>query len=59
MRKIREILRLKHENGRSHASIAKSIGISSSGVGDCLARARRAGLCWPLSDSLDDGALEQ
>ena len=59
VRKIREILRLKHENGRSHASIAKSIGVSSSGVGDCLARARRAGLCWPLSDSLDDTALEQ
>jgi transposase len=59
MRKTREILRLRWSLNRSHREIAASVGVGSSTVGDCLARAKRAGLKWPLDDSLDDVALEE
>ena len=34
MRRIRELLRLKHELGRSHREIAGSLGIANSTVSD-------------------------
>lgn len=55
MRKVREVLRLKYESGRSHAEIAASVGIGESTVGDYLARARRAGLDWDVARGLDEG----
>ena len=58
MRKIRELLRLKHELGRSHREIAGSLGVSSSTVSYSLRRAREAGVSWPLPEGLDDAALE-
>lgn len=58
MRKIREVLRLKYELGRSNREIARSCGIGSSTVSDYLQRARMAGLIWPLPDSHDDIFLE-
>lgn len=48
MRKMREILRLKYEKGRSNREISKSCGIGSSTVSGYLKRARMAGLSWPL-----------
>ena len=56
MRKIREILRLRAA-GRSQRVIAHSVGIGQSTVGDCLTRARMAGIDWP--SDLSDAALEQ
>jgi len=56
MRKIREILRLRAA-GRSQREIAASIGIGQSTVGDCLTRARRAGI--DAASELDDAALER
>ena len=58
MRKIREVLRLKHECVCSNREIGQSCGIGSSTVSDYLQRARMAGLTWPLPDTLDDTALE-
>ena len=58
MRKIREVLRLKHELGRSHREIAGSLGIANSTVSDYLGRAGAAGFSWPLPEGLDDAALE-
>jgi transposase len=58
MRKIREVLRLKHECNRSNRDIGHSCDIGSSTVSDYLQRARMAGLEWPLPDQLDDTALE-
>ena len=55
MRKIREILRLRAA-GKSQHLIALSVGIGQSTVGDCLTRARLAGVSWPTP--LDDAALE-
>jgi transposase len=59
MRRIRELLRLKHENGLSSRQIAASLGISKGAVGEYLRRALVAGLAWPLPEALSDTALER
>jgi transposase len=59
MRKVREVLRLKFACGLSKRQIAAAVGIGATTVGDQLARARRAGLAWPLPDDLGDEALER
>jgi len=58
MRKIKEILRLKWKQGMSNRSIAKSCSISRSTVAEYIARAKKAGLSWPLAEDLDDIAIE-
>jgi transposase len=58
MRKVREVLRLKFECGRSHAEIAASVGIGETTVGDYLARARRVGLPWEQARELGDAEIE-
>ena len=58
MRKIRELMRLKYELGRSHREIAASLGIANSTVSDYAGRARAASLSWPLPEGLDAAAVE-
>ena len=58
MRKIREVLRLKAV-GFSKRRIAASLGISATAAMECVQRARRAGLTWPLPEDLSDDALER
>ncbi len=58
MRKVREVLRLKHL-GLSGRQIARSVKIAPSTVVDYLLRAKLAGIAWPLPDGLDDGAIEK
>src|SRR3990167_3099643 len=58
MRKIREILRLRFDRNCSHAEIAKSIGIGSTTVGECLSRAKKANISWPLPENYTDEQLE-
>ena len=58
MRKIRELLRLKYELGRSHREIAGSLGIANSTVSGHVRRASAAGVSWPLPEGVDDAALE-
>jgi transposase len=58
MRKIKEVLRLKQEQGCSNIQIAKSCNIARSTVRDYLSRAKAAGLSWPIVPELDDTALE-
>jgi transposase len=57
MRKLRELLRLK-ASGLSSREIGASLGIGGTTVVDYLARARRAGIAWPLPDEMSDAALE-
>jgi len=57
MRKIRDVLRLR-AGGMSKRKIAASLSISVTAVGECVRRARRAGLIWPLPQELSDAALE-
>ena len=49
MRKISDVLRLSAA-GMSKRKIAASLGVSATAAGDCLRRARRAGLSWPLPE---------
>jgi hypothetical protein len=57
MRKIRDVLRLSAA-GMSKRKIAASLGVSATAARDCIGRARRAGIAWPLPDNLIDEALE-
>jgi len=57
MRKIRDVLRLR-AGGMSKRKIAASLSIGVTAAGECVRRARRAGLIWPLPQELSDAALE-
>ena len=57
MRKIRDVLRLSAA-GMSKRKIAASLGMSATAAWECIRRARRAGLAWPLPEELTDEALE-
>ena len=59
MRRIREILRLRHEAGLSGRAVARAVGVSNSTVAGLLARAELAGLTWPLPDGTTDTELEE
>ncbi len=58
MRKIRDVLRLSAA-GMSKRKIAASLGVSATAAGECIRRAQRAGLTWPLPDGVTDEALER
>lgn len=58
MRKLREILRLKHESGLPHRAIARACSVGVGTVSLYLKRAAEAGLSWPLPAELDDASLE-
>ena len=57
MRKIKRIMRLSHEAGRSQREIARACGLSQPAVQRVLKRAREAGLAWPLPEGLNEQAL--
>lgn len=59
MHHIEEILRLRHEAGRTQREIASGCGMSQSRVQKVLARARAAGVGWPQPAELDEGALQE
>jgi transposase len=58
MRKIHDVLRLSAA-GMSKRKIAASLGVSATSAGECIRRARRAGLSWPLPEGMTDEALER
>jgi transposase len=59
MRRIREILRLRHEAELTGRAIARAVGVSNSTVSGLLARADLAGLAWPLPEGITDAELEE
>jgi len=59
MRKIRDILRLRHEGGLSIRQIKASTKVSVGGIQKLLAKADALGLGWPLEPELDDNQLAQ
>jgi len=59
MRKVREALRLKFSCGLSVSGIARSLCVARSTVSEYLSRANSAGISWPLSNDLNDDALER
>ncbi len=58
MRKIREILRLKHEVGLPLRSIARSVHASIGTVSEYLTKAKELGVSWPLPAEVSDERLE-
>ena len=58
MRKIHDVLRLSAA-GLSKRKIAASLGLSATAAGECLRRARRAGVGWLPPEGLTDEVLEQ
>lgn len=58
MRKIREVLRLRHDHHLTTRAIGVSCSIGRSTASEYLQRAHDAGLSWPLPADLDDEALE-
>jgi transposase len=57
MRKIRDMLRLSAA-GMSKRQIAASLGLSATAAGECIRRARRVDLTWPLPEGLTDEVVE-
>ena len=57
MRRIREILRLKH-GGASDRQIARSLSLARSTVAVTLERAAAVAVHWPLPATLSDRVLE-
>jgi hypothetical protein len=59
MKKIREVLRLRHDKGASIRQIAASCKVSVSTVSEYLYRADAAGFRWPLPEGLTDEELDR
>ena len=59
MRRIREVLRLRHECGLQQRLISASVGISKGSVSDYLARAEAVGLTWAQAAALDEEEVER
>jgi len=58
MRRVREILRLKHACGASDRAIVRSLGAARSTVALTLERLAAAGLVWSLPETLSERVLE-
>jgi transposase len=59
MRQLREVLRLSLDRGLAQRAVAEAVGIGAGTVSEYLARARTAGVGWPIpADLADDGRLE-
>jgi transposase len=59
MRKVREVLRLKYELGRSHMQIGTSVGMSRCSVDKYVKRAEAAGLSWQDAKEMSDVDVER
>ena len=59
MRKIREILRLRHERGLTHRTIARAVHVGAATVSEYLAKAAAKSLGWPLPEEFSDVKLEE
>lgn len=58
MRKIKEVLRLRHELNLDQRQIARSCAISVSTVHEYLKRAEAAGVDWPIPAEWNDTQLQ-
>ena len=59
MRKLRDVLRLRHAAGLSIRDISRSTKLSVGGIQKLLSRAQALHLSWPLPAALDDTRLAQ
>ena len=59
MRKVREVLRLKHALGMSYRKISEATGAGKTQAAEYVRRAEAAGIGWPIPDGIDDTELER
>lgn len=59
MRKVREVLRLKHVAKLSYRRISEATGVGKSQAAEYVRRAASVGLTWPLPVDVDDTGLER
>jgi hypothetical protein len=59
MRKVRDVLRLKHTLGMSLRQISEATGIGKTVIGEYVRRAGVLGITWPVADGIDDAELER
>lgn len=58
MRRVREILRYRFEEGLGHKAISYRVGAAPSTVRETLRRVEAAGLTWPFGEEVTDTVLE-
>ena len=54
MRKVREVLRLRHTLGLSFRQISEATGVGKTVVGEYVRRAGVRGIAWPVPEAIDD-----
>jgi DNA-binding transcriptional ArsR family regulator len=59
MRKVREVLRLKHAVGLSYREISEATGVGKTAVYEYIRRAEAIGIMWPVAEEIDDATLER
>src|SRR5258707_7986691 len=59
MRKVREVLRLRHTLGMSFRQISEATGVGKTVVGEYVRRAGVIGITWPVPEAIDDAELER
>ena len=59
MRKITEVLRLRHDLGFDYRQIASNCLLGLGTISEYLKRAEAAGLKWPLPDGMTEDQLDQ
>lgn len=59
MRRIREILRLRRQQGLSVRETARALGVSVGVVSKTASRAEKAGVTWTVAEGMSDVALEE
>ena len=59
MRKVREVLRLKHAHGMSYRKISEATGVGKTQASEYVRRAAVAGVTWPVPDEVDDAELDR
>ena len=58
MKKIKDVLRLKHSMNLSQQAIADATGVPRSTVRDYLLRANAADISWPLPEEMEHEELD-
>jgi transposase len=59
MRKVREVLRLKHAAGLSYREISEATGVGKSAIWSYIRRAEGIGITWPVPEEIDDATLDR
>ena len=59
MRKLKDALRLKLNDGQSHQQIASALGIAKGSVAKYCTQAATAGLDWNAIEALSEAQLER